>query len=110
MAYDEALAVRMRKAFAGRGIDVIEKKMFGGLSFMVAGNMCCGVIKDEMMVRVGQSGHDDAMALPHTRIMAMGERPMEGWVLVGREGFASDADMEAWVQRGLDYVATLPAK
>src|SRR5262245_31485858 len=110
MAYDEALAERMRQAFAGRGVDVVEKKMFGGLSFMVAGNMCCGVIKDEMMVRVGQSRHDDAIAQPHARIMAFTGRPMDGWVMVGREGFAADADLEGWIQRGLDNVATLPPK
>src|SRR4051794_21340041 len=108
MAYDEALAARMREVFARRGIEVVEKKMFGGLSFMVAGNMCCGVIKDDMMVRVGRERHEAAMAQPHARVMAFTGKPMDGWVMVGRDGFARDADLEAWVQRGLDNVAALP--
>lgn len=109
MAFDETLAARLRAAFSGRA-DVIEKKMFGGISFMVAGNLCCGVLKNDFMVRVGKDAHDAALAEPHTKIMDFTGRPMDGWVLVERPGFASDPDLEAWIQRGLDYVSTLPRK
>jgi TfoX/Sxy family transcriptional regulator of competence genes len=109
MAYDENLARRMRAALAGEP-DVGERKMFGGLAFMVRGNMCCGVIKDEMMVRVGKDLHDEAMARPHTRVMDFTHRPMPGMVYVEKPGFESDADLKEWIDLGLRFNRTLPAK
>ena len=100
MAYDEGLADRIRMALRGRD-DVVEKKMFGGLTFMVAGRMACGVVKDELMVRVGPDGHGSALAEPHTRPMDFTGRPMRGMVYVDAAGIASDADLAHWVQRAV---------
>lgn len=105
MAYDEGLATRVRTALRGRE-DVLEKKMFGGLTFMVAGKMACGVVHEDLMVRVGIDGHDSALAEPHARPMDFTGRPLRGMVYVDPAGVASDADLARWVDRGVD-VATL---
>ena len=106
MAYDSGTAERLRGLFAGR-TDVAEKRMVGGLSFMVNGNMCCGVNGSALMVRLGQQGSEQALAEPHVRPLEMGGRRMRGFVLVDPDGFSSDAALTAWVQRGLDFVGTL---
>jgi TfoX/Sxy family transcriptional regulator of competence genes len=100
MAYDETLAERIRTALHGRD-DVEERKMFGGIAFMVAGRMACGVIHDDMMVKVGAEGQDDALAQPHTRPMDFTGRPMRGMVYVGPAGTASVPDLERWVERAV---------
>jgi TfoX/Sxy family transcriptional regulator of competence genes len=84
--------------------------MFGGLAFMVRGNMCCGVVGEELMVRVGADGHADALAAPHARPMDFTGRPMKGMVYVAREGVAADADLRGWVERGAAHARSLPAK
>jgi TfoX/Sxy family transcriptional regulator of competence genes len=104
MAYDEALADRIRTALRDRA-DVAERKMFGGIAFMVAGKMACGVIHDDLMVRVGREGHDPALAEPHTRPMDFTGRPMRGMVYVGPAGVRSEADLARWIGRAVD-VAT----
>jgi TfoX/Sxy family transcriptional regulator of competence genes len=100
MAYDEALAERIRIALDDRD-DVAERKMFGGIAFMVAGRMACGVIHDDLMVKVGAEGHDTALAEPHTRPMDFTGRPMRGMVYVDRVGTASDADLGRWIERAV---------
>lgn len=109
MAYSELLAQRVRDALAGQA-GVTEKKMFGGIAFMLQGNMCCGVMKDELMVRVGPEAHAGAMAQPNTREFAMSGRPMPGWILVTPDGVATDEGLRDWVQRGVDFARSLPAK
>ena len=109
MAYNEDLAHRLRGALAAQG-GVSERKMFGGLVIMVNGHMCCGVMGDELMVRVGPAQHDAALALPHARMMALGGRPMRGMIIVDAEGAAGDEELAAWVGRGLAFVASLPPK
>lgn len=100
MAYDEALADRIRTALQGRS-DLEERKMFGGIAFMVAGRMACGVIHEDLMVKVGADGHDEALAEPHTRPMDFTGRPMRGMVYVDPLGTASDADLGRWVVRAV---------
>jgi len=100
MAYDEGLATRVRTALRGRE-DVLERKMFGGLTFMVAGKMACGVVHDDLMVRVGPDGHDSALGEPHTRPMDFTGRRLRGMVCVDPAGVASDADLARWVARGV---------
>ncbi len=100
MAYDEVLAERIRTALRGRD-DVVEKKMFGGLTFMVAGRMACGVVHDDLMVRVGREGHDDAIAEPHVRPMDFTGKPMRGMAYVAPAGVATDDDLRRWVDRGV---------
>ena len=109
MAYDEALAERIRLALAGQDA-VTERKMFGGIAFMVGGNMACGVIRDDLMVRVGPDAHDAAIAEPHVRPMDFGHRPMRGMVYVEPAGVRSDKDLARWVDAGAAMAASLPAK
>jgi TfoX/Sxy family transcriptional regulator of competence genes len=100
MAYDEGLAGRIRSVLRGRD-DVVEKKMFGGLTFMVAGRMACGVVHDDLMVRVGPDGHDDALTEPGTRPMDFTGRPMRGMVYVAPAAVATDDDLRRWVDRAV---------
>jgi TfoX/Sxy family transcriptional regulator of competence genes len=109
MAYDEGLAERVRDLFGGTP-DVVEKKMFGGVAFMVDGNMACGIIGDDLLVRVARADYDSTLALPHVSQMDMTGRPMRGFVVVDAEGLAEDADLEEWVDRGVDFVQTLPPR
>ena len=109
MAYDEALAARVRESLPIR-TDLAERRMFGGLAFMLAGNMCCCVTDKGLMVRVGPEGYQEALALPYAVVMDMTGRPMRGWVLVQPEGLQSRPSLSEWVSRGADFAATLPAK
>lgn len=109
MAYDEGLAQRIREALDERE-DVTEKKMFGGLCFLLGGNMALGIVKDELMVRVGPDAYATSLAQPHAREMDFTGRAMKGMVYVGTEGFDSDGDLEAWLGRGLAFAGSLPAK
>jgi hypothetical protein len=109
MAYDEDLAERVRGQLADEPA-VTEKAMFGGLAFLLEGNMAVGLSGDELMVRVGPDASDDALARAHTRPFDMTGRPMKGWILVAPEGVAEGADLTAWVARGVDFARSLPAK
>ncbi len=109
MAYDEGLAHRIREVLASRD-DVSEKKMFGGLAFMVRGHTTCGIIGDELMVRVGHDGYLDALAQPHAREMDFTGRPMKTMVYVGIDGFAEDDDLASWIGRGVAVAESQPAK
>jgi TfoX/Sxy family transcriptional regulator of competence genes len=109
MAYDEGVAQRVREALADeRG--VVEKKMFGGIAFMLRGNMCCGVVGEELMLRVGPDGYDEALAEPHARPMDFTGRPMRGMVYVAAPGFESDADLAGWIERAARFARRLPPK
>lgn len=110
MAYSEALAQRVRDTLVEHGQYVTEKKMFGGIAFMYRGNMCCGIVKDDLMVRVGPEQHATTLALPHAHEMDFTGRPMKGMIYVKPEGVSNDADLATWINRGLDFVKTLPAK
>jgi hypothetical protein len=109
MAYDETLARRVRAILAyEQAID--EKKMFGGLAFMLRGNMCCAIIRDGLLVRVGRDQYQATLALPHAHEMDFTGRSMRGFVVVEQDGTANDADLERWVRRGVEFAETLPAK
>jgi TfoX/Sxy family transcriptional regulator of competence genes len=110
MAYDEALAGRIRDVLADHGDGVREQKMFGGLAFMVDGHMTIGVVKDELMARVGPDGEEDALAQPHARTMDFTGRPMTGFIQVSAAGAATEDDVRAWVDRALAFTTTLPPK
>ena len=109
MAYDEGLAQRIRERLEGRD-GIRERKMFGGLAFMLAGNMCCGVVDDELMVRVGPEQYEDALAQPPAREMDFTGRPMRGMIYVGTEGIAEDDDLAMWISRGEKFAGNLPPK
>ena len=109
MPYDEMLVERVRGVLKGKR-NVMERKMFGGLTFMLQGNMCCGVAGDRLMVRVGAEKYDEALAQKHAQLMAFTGRPMKGFVYVDLEGVKKDKDLKGWVQRGVDFALSLPEK
>lgn len=109
MAYDETLAQRIRELLADKH-SVVEKRMFGGIAFMLRGNMCCGIVRDDLMVRVGPERHEEALAQPHARPMDFTGRPMRGMVYVTPEGCRTDEALKRWVEQGLNFAATLPPK
>jgi len=109
MAYNEELAARIRTSLEGRP-GVLERKMFGGIAFMIHGNMCCGVLNDDLMVRVGPDSHEASLALPHARPMDFTGRPMKGMVFVGPEGINDDGALSGWIDRGVTFAQSLPKK
>ena len=110
MAYDERLAERIRSALAG-GDDVDERKMMGGLIFMVAGHMACGARRDgSMLARVGPDEMDSAVDEPGVEPMVMRDRVMTGYVFVDGAQLADDDALRAWVERCVAFVQTLPAR
>jgi TfoX N-terminal domain len=110
VSYDPEVAERVRRALADQA-GVAEKKMVGGgLSFVVNGNMCCGVRGQALMVRVGADGRQQALGEPHVRPMLLGGRTLSGFISVEPAGFAADDALTRWVQRGLAVAAGLPAK
>jgi TfoX/Sxy family transcriptional regulator of competence genes len=109
MAYDEQLAECVREAL-GEVPGLVEKKMFGGVGYMVLGNMACGVNEDNLIVRVGPARYKEALEEPHARPFDMTGRPMRGWIYVGPDGHATQQDLEQWVQQGVEFALTLPPK
>jgi len=109
VAYNEKLADRIR-AIIGGGPGLSERKMFGGISFMFNGNMFCGVIRDDLMARVGPDRHEEALASPGARLMDFAARPMKGMVFVSPEGYGSDEQLRGWVEQTLEFVTSLPVK
>jgi TfoX/Sxy family transcriptional regulator of competence genes len=109
MAYDENLALRVRKILAGRR-DMAEKTMFGGVAFLLNGNMFCGIVKDDLMLRVGPDAYADALQKPHVRPMDFTGRPLTGYVYVAAAGYRSDAALAKWLERGATFASTLPVK
>jgi TfoX/Sxy family transcriptional regulator of competence genes len=109
MSYDEKTADRVRRILRTRS-DVVEKKMFGGLCFMVNGAMCCGLIADALMVRVGPDRHEEALAQPYARPMDFTGRPSAGMVYVDPPGYRTDTALARWVERGVDFVSAMPRK
>ena len=109
MAFDEALAARVRPLLAKVG-GVAEKKMFGGLAFLVHGNMSVGIHGSELIVRIDPSATDEAVKEPGVRIFDITGRPMKGWLLVSAEALAQKQSLAAWVNRGVSFARSLPPK
>ena len=109
MAYDESLAERIRTALKRRR-GVSEKKMFGGLAFLLHGNMCCGVVGETLMLRLGNDGAAAALEEAHTRPMDFTGKPLKSMVYVDPAGFAADADLKSWIDRAVTFARTLPKK
>jgi len=111
MAYDTALASRVEDMLAELNLPLLEnKKMFGGVSCMVQGNMACGVLDDYLIVRVGKDAYEDALRQPGTSEFGTTGRPMTGWVKVQPSALQTAADLQAWVLKGLAFALALPAK
>ena len=109
MAYDEELAARVRDELALEP-DVTERKMFGGVCFMLRGNMCCGVMKRDLIVKLGADDHERALSAPHTRPFDFSGRPMKGMIYVAAEGTAADADLQRWIEWAAGRARSLPPK
>jgi len=106
MAYDRALADRIRKSLAGRR-GVTEKEMFGGIAFLLRGKMFCGLSNSTLMARVGPDRHEEALAKAHVRKMDFTGRPMKGYVFVDAPGLRTQKSLASWVTQGLDFVSSL---
>ena len=102
MAYNEALAERIRKRLSTLD-NVEEKKMMGGLTFMYNNKMCVGIIKDELMCRIDPDFHEKAVEKPGCRTMDFTKRPMKGYVMVDESGMRSDHDFDYWISLSLEY-------
>jgi len=104
---DPELVGRIRAVLSGP--DITEQRMFGGVCFMLNGNMVAGTLRGELLVRVGKEANDDALKRPHTHMMEM-RRPAPGYIMVRAEGTTTDRDLKAWLDMAIAHVATLPAK
>ena len=109
MVYDAGLAQRVRQEMSELP-GYVEKTMFGGVGFMLHGNMACGVRGADLIVRVGPERYEEALAESHTRPFDMTGRPMKGWVVVEPAGYQAGEDLAAWVARGVAYARSLPPK
>jgi TfoX/Sxy family transcriptional regulator of competence genes len=108
MVSNEQLTSKIRTLTKRRKLS--EKKMFGGIAFMLNGNMCFGTLKDDLIVRVGPERYKDALALPHARPMDFTGRPIKGFVYVDSKGWSNDATLKKWLDMGIDYASSLPKK
>ena len=109
MAYNIELAERLRIALEPLP-GLTEKKMFGGIAYLLNGNMLCGVLNDDLILRLGKDGYQAAMSQEHTRPFDITGRPMSGWLMVDLSGCEDDVRLNAWIDQALTFVNTLPAK
>jgi len=109
MAYDAALAGRIRAVLTGRRT-ITERMMFGGIAFMVRGNMFVGIAGRSLMARVGPAAYEAALKEPHVRVMDFTGKPLRGYVYVGPQGIRSNRALARWVGRCLDHARKLPPK
>jgi hypothetical protein len=109
MAYDEGAAARLREIFAGQA-GIVEKKMFGGLAFMYRGHMCCGIVGDVLMARVGPEAYEETLQRRDVREMDFTGKPLRGFVYVESGGFAEDSQLKEWVRLCQDFTNSLPAR
>jgi len=109
MGFDERLAERIRKRL-GNYKELAEKKMFGGIAFLLNGNMCVGVHKQDLIVRLAPEETDTALAEPHTQVFDLSGRPMKGWILVESRGLKDEKTLGKWVRISVDYALSLPKK
>ncbi|MEX2260694.1 MAG: TfoX/Sxy family protein [Bryobacteraceae bacterium] len=109
MPYDERLAERVRSALSGwKGFE--ERRMFGGIAFLLNGNMCCGVTKDLLVLRLGPQGAELALRRKHTREMDFTGKPMKGMVYVQPEGVRTEAGLQGWLEQAMQFAQALPEK
>jgi len=108
MAYNLKLAERIRSELAG--IPVVEKKLFGGVGFLLNGNMACGINKNDLIVRVDPEKHVALLKKSHVRPFDMTGRPMKGWLVVEAEGVKTAKQLSTWIKQGIEFASTLPPK
>ena len=109
MAYDEGLAQRVREVIEDQpGYE--EKKMFGGIGFLIRGNMACGVIREDLIIRVGADNYTESLLKPHVELFDLTGRAMTGWVIVKEPGYREEQALVDWTGQGVAYALTLPPK
>ncbi len=110
MAYNLKLAERIRTEFDG--IPFVEKKMFGGVGFLIHGNMACGILGEDMIVRVSVDEYETLLKRTHVKIFTMkgGPKPMKGWLMVEPEGCKTKKQLSVWIKKGVEFTLTLPSK
>jgi len=108
MAYNEKMAERIRAELSG--IPFVEKKMFGGVGFLIHGNLACGIHKQDMIVRVHPDKHEKLLKKPHAKPFDTMGKPIKGWLLVEPEGCKTKKQMSTWVKEGVEFVLSLPPK
>jgi len=109
MAFDEQIAQRVRDVLSKECV-ANERRMFGGLAFLVGGHMCCGIVGQDLVVRVGPNEHEKALSQPHVRAMDFTGRPMKGFVYLSPPGYRSQTDLRKWIRKGLRFVSSRPPK
>lgn len=109
MAYDEGLALRV-SAILNDLAGLTEKKMFGGVGYLLNGNMACGVHQEYLIVRVGSDRYQASLDDEHTKVFDITGRPMTGWVMVAPDGLIVDDALQRWIQQGIEFAETLPPK
>lgn len=109
MAFDEHTAQRVRDILAEECV-ANEKRMFGGLAFMVNGHMCCGIVGQDLVVRIEPDEHQKALSHPHVRAMDFTGRPMKGFVYLSPPGYRTKEELRKWVRKGLRFVSSRPAR
>jgi hypothetical protein len=110
MSYDTELAQRIRNLLAEHDSILVEKKMFGGLAFMLQGNFACGLTKEDLVVRVGPARYAEALEHPQARPMDFTGKPMKGWVYVNPAGYETDELLAQWIKQGVAFALSLPPK
>jgi hypothetical protein len=110
MAFDERLAERVRALLIDEPDELREQRMFGGLAFLLRGNMAVGIYGDGLLVRMAPEEHDALLRRAHVHVFDMGGRPMRGWAVVDAEGLRTKRQLQSWVERGRTYAASLPPK
>lgn len=109
MPYDQVTAARIEKILSSwRHVD--SRRMFGGICYLLRGNMFCGVYKDLLILRLGEKGAHEALRSPHARSMDITGRPMKGWVMVEGRGFDNEDTLSAWLEEARDFAESLPPK
>ena len=108
MAYDLKLADRIRSELGE--VPIVEKKMFGGVGFLLNGNLACGVNKNDLIVRIDPEKHTALLNKPHVRPFDMTGRPMKGWLVVEADGVKTDKQLSRWIKEGVEFASTLPEK
>ena len=109
MTYSKSLAARTRHVL-GRRPGIVEKKMFGGIAFLLNGNMLVAVWQDSLIVRLGSEAGERVLSEPHVRPFDVTGRPMRGWIMVEPDGIDSDGQLDNWIERAAKFVLTLPSK
>ena len=108
MGYNLKLAERIRSQLDG--VPFVEKKMFGGVGFLIGGNMACGVNKNDLIVRVDPEKHSELLKKSHAKPFDLTGRPMKGWLVVEADGMKTDKQLSTWVKEGVEFASTLPPK